>query len=422
MPNGFSKEERVAFEQLLEGFQDALVMSRNVSVYNTDQTMMERSNDTIWRPMPYIAVSYPGSNATSNFKDVTQLAVPSTISIQRHVPWVLNAKELRDMLNEGRISQSAEQRLASDINQSVVDVAAFQGSIFIKRGTATGFDDVAAIEAAMNERGIMFEDRKLVLSTRDYNALASDLSKASRSFGNDISDPALRKSFLGEIASFATYKADYLRRKTAAAGGGSITISTLDGASNYNPKATSTAVTNEVSNVDNRFQTVTVSSTTNVVAGDAFTIANVNQVHMITKEDTGILKTFRVVEVVNGTTMVITPPIISNQVANDAAAQYQNCVVTSKSGTAAIVWQNTVTGYMNPFWHKDSIEILPGRLAVPADAGAAVMRATTDNGVEVVMQKQFDINTQTTKYRLDTLYGVVNKQPEMSGIVMFNQS
>ena len=369
-------------------------------------------------------MSYSGSNATSNFKDVTQLAVPSTISIQRHVPWVLNAKELRDMLNEGRISQSAEQRLASDINQSVVDVAAYQGSIVIKRGTATGFDDIAAIETAMNERGIMFDDRKLVLSTRDYNSLAGDLAKASRSFGNDISDPALRKSFLGEIASFATYKADYLRRKAAAAatGGSAITISTLDGASNYNPKATSTAVTNEVSNVDNRFQTVTVTDTTNVAVGDAFTIANVNQVHMITKEDTGVLKTFRVVEVVNGTTMVITPPIISNQVANDAAAQYQNCVVTAKSGTAAIVMQNTVSSFMNPFWHKDAIEILPGRLAVPADAGAAVMRATTDNGVEVVMQKQFDINTQTTKYRLDTLYGVVNKQPEMSGIVMFNQT
>ena len=34
MANDFSKEEKVAFEQLLEGFNDALVMSRNVNVYN----------------------------------------------------------------------------------------------------------------------------------------------------------------------------------------------------------------------------------------------------------------------------------------------------------------------------------------------------------------------------------------------------
>jgi len=27
----------------------------------------------------------------------------------------------------------------------------------------------------------------------------------------------------------------------------------------------------------------------------------------------------------------------------------------------------------------------------------------------------------TIKYRLDTLFGVVNKNPEMSGILLFNQ-
>jgi hypothetical protein len=43
MANAFSKEERVAFENILEGFNDALVMSRNVSVYNTDGSMMERT-------------------------------------------------------------------------------------------------------------------------------------------------------------------------------------------------------------------------------------------------------------------------------------------------------------------------------------------------------------------------------------------
>jgi len=65
---------------------------------------------------------------------------------------------------------------------------------------------------------------------------------------------------------------------------------------------------------------------------------------------------------------------------------------------------------------------LPGRYAVPTDAGAAVMRAATDQGIELVMQKQYDINTMRTKYRLDTLYGVVNKQPMMSGIIMFSQT
>jgi hypothetical protein len=423
MANSFSKEERVAFESILEGFQDALVLSRNVSVYNTDQAMMERTNNIIWRPQPYISVSYAGTDMTANFDDYTQLAVPATIGFNRSVPWVMTATELRDSLQEGRLGDSAKQKLASDINVSVMNVAALQGTLFVKRtGAASGFDDVAEIEARMNEKGVQDNDRYLALSTRDYNGMASDLAKASRSFGNDISDSALRRAYVGRLASFETYKMDYALRKAAAAGGAGITMSTLPGGNNFwVPRATSVATTGEVSNVDNRYQTITTTTNTNVAAGDAFTIANVFEVHAITKQSTGVLKTFRVISVPSSTTMVISPPIISNQGGSDAEAQYQNCTITTTSGTAAIVFLNTAAGFMNPFWHKDAIEILPGRYAVPTDAGAAVMRASTDQGIELVMTKQYDINTMKTKYRLDTLYGVVNKQPEMTGIVMFSQ-
>jgi hypothetical protein len=423
MANSFSKEERIAFENLLEGFQDALVLSRNVAVFATDQTMMERTNNIIWRPQPYISVSYSGTDMTANFDDYTQLTVPATIGFGRSVPWVMTATELRDSLQEGRLGDAAKQKLASDINVSVMNVAALQGTIFVKRtAAASGFDDVAEIEAAMNERGVQQDSRYLALSTRDYNGMASDLAKSTRSFGNEISDSALRRAFVGQIASFETYKMDYGLRKAAAAGGAGVQMSTLTAAGNYwVPKATTVSATGETSNVDNRYQTITVNGTANIQPGDAFTIGNVFQVHLITKQSTGILKPFRVVAVPSGTTLVISPPIISNQGGSDAEAQYQNCVVTTQSATAPITFLNTAAGFMNPFWHKDAIELLPGRYAVPSDAGAAVMRASTDQGIELVMTKQYDINTMRTKYRLDTLYGVVNKQPEMTGIVMFAQ-
>lgn len=425
MANSFSKEERVAFDELLAGFQDALVLSNNVSIYNTDQTMMERTNNVIWRPQPYIAVSYNGTDMTANFDDYTQLTVPATIGIQKAVPWSMTALELRDALQEGRLYDAAKQRLASDINVAVMNVAALQGTLFVKRtAAASGFDDVAQCEAIMNEQGIMDTDRYLALSTRDYNGMASNLATATRSFGNDISDSALRRAFVGQVASFGTYKLDYAVRKTAAAGGAGITMDTrVSAGQSYVPRATNVAATGEVSNVDNRFQTITVNSTANVAAGDAFTIANCEAVHHITKQSTGNLKTFRVISVpAGGTTLVISPPIIANQGGTDAEAQYQNCVFTSTASNAAIVFLNTVTGSMNPFWHKDSIEILPGRYAVPTDAGAAVMRGSTDQGVELTMSKQFDVNTLKTKYRVDMVFGVVNKQPQMSGIMMFSQT
>ena len=424
MSNAFSKEERVAFENILEGFQDALVLSRNVSVYNVGSTEMERSANVIWRPQPYIAQSFAGTDQTANFNDSIQLSVPATLGFNRSIPWILSASELRDTLQEGRLGEAAKQKLASDINVALMNVASAQGSLVVKRTTAAaGFDDVAQCEAVMNEQGVQSFGRYLALSTRDYNGMASDLSKASRSFGNNKSDKAYERAFVGMIASFDTYKLDYANRLQAAAGGAGITMSTLvAGANYYTPKAVSVATTGETANVDNRFQTITVSSTTNVVAGDCFTVATLDAIHHITKGDTGQLKTFRVISVPSSTTLVITPPMITGQGGTDAELAYQNCVINTAASNSALVFLNTVAAPVNCFWQKDALEILPGRYAVPTDAGAAVMKASTDQGLELVLQKQYDINTMKTKYRLDTFFGVVNKQPEMSGIILFSQS
>jgi hypothetical protein len=421
MANSFAKEEIVAFENVLEKFNDQLVLSRNVSKYNTDSVIMERAGDIIWRPMPYIAQSFDGTDATSHFVNATQLVVPATLGFQKHSTAILTATELRDMLQEGRLGQAAAQKLASDINVAVMNTAANTGTLVVKRtSAASGFDDVAQCEAIFNEQGVQSFDRYLALSTRDYNGMASNL--AGRQTMNQKPTNAYEKAFVGQVASFDTYKLDYANRLTAAAGGGSLTIDTRASASNYyTPRATSVGVNGERSNVDNRFQTITISSTTNVAAGDCFTIAGIDAVHHITKGDTGQLKTFRVISVPSSTTLVISPPIISAQGGTDAELQYQNCVVTP-SATAAIVFLNTVTAAINPFWQKDAIELLPGRYVVPENSGAAVMRSTTDQGIEVTMQRFYDINTMKTKYRWDVFFGVVNKQPEMSGIMLFSQT
>ncbi len=427
MSNSFSKEERVAFEDLLEGFQDALVLSRHVNIYNTDQTMMERANNTIWRPQPYIAQSINSTPGTAipGYQGMTQLAVPATLGFSKTVPWEMTTLELRDALQEGRLGESAKQKLASDINIAIMNAAAGLGSLVVPINAAAGdYDDVALCDAIMNEQGIPDYDRFMALSSRDYNGLAGNLAAATRSFGNAKSDKAYERSYVGMVAGFETYKMDYANRQLAAGGGGSITIDT-DGAgtqANYTPQATSTAVGGQI-NVDNRFQTVTVSSTTNVRAGDAFTIGGVQAVHQITKQSTGQLKTFRVVSVTNSTTMVITPPIIGAQglTPTDAQKQYKNVEVVTPSNTAAITFLNVNSASVNVFWQRDSLEILPGRYAVPSDAGVAVMRATTDQGIELVMQKFYDIDSMTIKYRMDTLFGVVNKNPQMNGVLLFNQ-
>jgi hypothetical protein len=429
MANSFSKEERVAFEDLLEGFHDALVLSRNVGVYNTDQTMMARTNDIIWRPQPYIAQSIsstPGV-AIPGYQDMTQLAVPATIGFSRTVPWTMTTLDLRDALQEGRLGEAAKQKLASDINLAIMNAAANLGSLVVDIGAPAGtYDDIAECDSIMNEQGVANYDRSMALSSRDYNGLAGNIATgasgtAARSFNGTKSNSAFERSFVGMVAGFDTFKFDYANRLLAAAPAVPVEIDTQVGAGNFFvPSATSTALSGETQNVDNRFQTVTVNDTTGLVAGDAFSIDGVEAVHHITKQGTGQPKTFRVVQVVNGTDMVITPPIISAQGGSDAELQYQNVIVTPLAA-ASITFLNAQTASVNVFWQRDALELLPGRYAVPTDAGTAVMRATTDQGIEVVMQKFYDIDSMTIKYRLDTLFGVVNKQPEMSGILLFNQ-
>jgi len=421
MANQFNKEERIAFEDILQGFQDALVLSSNVNVYQTDSTEMERAANIIWRPQPYVAQSFSGTDQTANFRDYIQLSVPATLGFSKSVPWTLNATELRDALQENRLGDAAKQKLASDINVAIMNVAANQGSLVIKRTvSATGFDDVALMDAVMNEQGVQSFDRYAAFSSRDYNNMASNLAGRATMQGKPVT--AYEKAYVGNISGFETFKLDYANRLTAALG---VSV-TFNGANQYyTPKAISVASSGETANVDNRFQniSITVSSGT-VKVGDCFTSANVNAVHHITKADTGQLKTHRITAIISGNggtgVVQITPPIISAQGGTDAELEYQNVTATPANG-AAITFLNTATANVNPFWQKDAMEILPGHYAVPTDTGTAVMRATTDQGIEVVFQKFYDINTMRTKYRLDTLFGVVNKQPEMSGIILFNQ-
>lgn len=422
MANAFSKEEKVQFERILEGFEDALVSSKEVKVAPVDSVSMARSNDVVWRPMPYIAQSYNGLDQSSNFNDSTQLSVPATLGFTKSSPWLMDSKELRDALQENRLGDAAKQKLASDIELAVLSTLSNQATLVVDVSTAAGdYDDVALCDSIMNEQGVPNMDRCLALSSRSYNGLAGNLAVASRSFNNPKSVNAYERSFVGDVAGFKTFKLQHSNRIAAAAGSG-LTIDTQAAATNYLvPAATSTAATGEVSNVDNRTQQITISATTNVAAGDCFTIAGVEAVHHITKQSTGQLKTFRVISVDSGTTMTISPGIISNQGGSDAEAQYQNVSVT-ESATAAITFLNTTAADINPFWVKGSVELLPGRLAVPTDSGASVMRATTANGIEVVWQKQFDINTSKTKYRLDTFFGVVNLNPEQNGILLFGQA
>lgn len=432
MATAFSKQETVFFDELLAGFDDRLKFGRNTTVFNADPTILERSQGTaIWRPVPYISTSIDGAAGTdisASFTDITQLSVPIALGYDKTVPWTMTTNDLNDPMQRERKMKSAQQKLASDINVAIANVAGIQGTLVVKRtSAASGYDDISLANALMEEQGVVDagSTRSIFLHTRDYSLMAGTLAKPQTS-PNPKVNRAYEDGYVGRVAQMETFTAEYTYRLTAAAG---VTV-TINGANQYyTPKATSTASTGETANVDNRYQTITIAVTSGTVkVGDRLTIAGVNAVNHITKVDTGQLKTFTITEIVTGAggsgTVKISPPIISGGGSTQAELEYKNVTATPANG-AAITFLNTVSSNVAPFWDERAIELLPGRNGFDPDmaqAGAAMMQATTELGVQLVMYKFFDINTKKFKYRTDTRFGVGMTNPEMCGIVLFSQT
>lgn len=421
MANTISREERVMFDEAVEGFDDLLVIAKSARKYRPlDDASMQRVGDKVWIPAPYIAASYDGFDQTSNFGDMTELSVPVSIGFHKSSNGKMTAKDLRNKDQLTRYGVAAKQKLSSDINYALYLTAALQGSQFIKRTTApTGFDDIAAADAQLTEQGVPLAGRKAFLAPRVYNGMASNLAKPQTSGLRETMD-AYQKAFVGDIAGFDTYKNDQSFRLAAAAGG----ATTVNGANQYwVPKATSTATTGESENVDNRYSTLAVTSANyaGIKAGDAFTIAGVNAVHMITKQDTGQLQTFRVIGKPAANVITVAPAIISLGSGSKAEKEYQNVTATPATG-AALTWLNTTTAELNPFFVEDNLLLLPGSYAVEDGTGWEVLRATTELGIAITYVRQSEINDLSMKFRWDIDFGTALLNPQMAGNLAFNQA
>src|SRR5579864_9445188 len=121
-----AKEELVAFDDMLAGFDDMLVIAAEVEKYTIPggPQGQARMNDKIWRPQPFIPAVYDGFDQTSNFGDLTQLAVPVAVGIHKSTPVTFGAKQGRDKESVARYISDAALSLASVVNRSVFTVVA----------------------------------------------------------------------------------------------------------------------------------------------------------------------------------------------------------------------------------------------------------------------------------------------------------
>jgi hypothetical protein len=421
MANNFTKQELVMFDDLVDGFDDALVIAKQATKYVPDSPeAMQRGRDQFWIPAPMIGATFSGVDQSANFGDITQTQVPVQIGYFESA----NAKVGPfDARNESAIRQwmeAAKAKLASRINYTLYQTVALQGSITVKRTVApTGYDDVALADAAMTEIGASMNDRKMALSPRTANAMAGNL--ASRSEATKRSSDAYERAMINsDVAGFEVFKNDQTILLGAATGG----ATTVNGANQfYVPKATVLDNLGVEQNVDNRYSDLVITAATyaNIKPGDAFTIAGVNSVHMISKEDTGQLQTFRVIGKPTANTIRIAPALISGQGGSKAEIEYKNATATPANG-AALTWLNTTAAALNPFFVKGSLLLIPGSYVVNGSDGWNVTQATTELGIALTMVAQGEINDLSRKLRIDARWGTSLTNPQLAGVELFGQA
>lgn len=414
MANALTKDLEINFEQFIEGFDAACVISQEAAFYYPDQQAMQRAGDTVYRGQDFhMAITSGLDISAATPTDVIQRQVPATYKSPQNVLYKFDAKEMRDRNNMEKTGKAAGLRLAAQIDSDIYDVVAKQAAnvLTVTGGGVLTWDIAAQAEAVLLSKGMpMGVSRKLFMNPFDYKDVAKDLG--NRAYLKDTTEDAYTRSKVPGIAGFDTFRTDNLLNLAAV---GTVTSTTVSGAQSFTP----TAMTGDLP-TDNRRMSLNVAGANiaNWKNGDAFTIGSggtaVNAAHNITKDDTGTLQTFRIISGAGTGTWVITPAIVTS-------GPYQN--VTQQAGAgAAIAPLNTVSKPVNPFWVDGAVELMAGKLAFPEGQGAQIMTATSKQGIPLIMSYAFDHLKGVTTCRYTALYAATVLQPELCGIIIAKQT
>lgn len=419
MTNQLAKDLEIMFENYVEGFEAACVVSRNAKKFRPGDTAMQRAGDVLYRPQHYHMNIEEGLDLSSKTPTaLVQRLVPSVFKEPKNILYTLDAREMRDPEHKTEAGRAAGMRLAAQIDSDLIsmvtqratNVVAIPASENGSRGLAL-WNGAADIDATMTAIGVpQGINRRSFWNPFNYKDLAGELGH--RAYAQGATLTAYEKAQIPPVASFDSYKTDISGRLPK----GSAESLTVSG----QPEHKVEAKDSNGMPVDNRQGTIMVSAK-GLQVGDAFTIAGVNSVHQITKDTTGQPQVFRVLAVdTAGTTVTISPKILPVENADVASRPYAN-VDAKPAENAAITILNKNAAPANLFWADGSVELMYGKLAFPTGQGPQVMTATTEQGATLIMSYAFDHIKGVTTARFTTLYGCSVLVPEYTGIVIAGQ-
>jgi len=251
MANSLAKDLELMFENYIEGYDAACVISKEADTSYPDPKLMQRAGDSFYRRQPFNASVVTGLDISASAStDVIDRFVGTTFRTPDNVKFVLDAKEMRDPTYLKKQGTAAARRLAAEVDKNLYADVGAQASIFVKKVGALTWDDGAQAEALMLSAGIGGgRQRKMFLNPFDYKDIAKDLG--NRAYLGDLSKDAYERSRVPNIAGFETFRTDNVYNQTT---NGTVTGTTISGNQSFTPSAMTSNLP-----TDNRRMTLVVS-------------------------------------------------------------------------------------------------------------------------------------------------------------------
>lgn len=396
MANSLITPSIIAKEALMQ-LKNNLVMGNKVHREYKKEFVKVGGTVSVRKPVKFDVTD----GATAVVQDVIESNTTFTINKRKHVAFEFPTQDLTLTVEEysERYIEPAMIRLANQVDSDLcslyVDVPNAVGTAGT---TPSTYLNVANAAKRMDKLAVPSDKRHLVLNPDAHWSLADGLKGV---FNQKRVEEFIGQGYLGSIAEFDIFKDQNIKQHTRGAGGGTPLI---NGAGQVTTPSTATLSANTISLATDGWSN---SITNIIVAGDVLTIAGVNSVNPISKQDTGELMQFTVTANANSSgagavTAVVSPAIItSGPHQNVTAAPADNAAITVVASHAA-----------NLAFHKNAFGLVTVPLMLPD--GVSFKARASDDGLSVRILKDYEFTGDTERIRIDILYGVKTLYPELA--------
>jgi hypothetical protein len=354
------------------------------------------------RPIMFKATD--GAVIASN-TDIEEKAASVTLDKRKKVNFAITSQDLTLSVEDftERYVNPAAAELAQQVETSIAEVYSSIGNFVGTPGSAPStFLEVGTAAKVLSKLGTPMDVRWCAFYDEDASLALADGLKTV--FPTTIATKAIEEAAIGRYSKFDLFENQSLSLHTVGAYGGAPLVDGAAQQTTYDASGDAWSQT---------FDTKGWTANTSIInKGDVLTFVGVNGVNRKTRQDTGDLQTFTVLDTVTADagglkSLTISPPMI-------ISGPYQTVMAAPADGAVAVVKTgNAGTSHkQNLAFHKNAITLAMAPLDMPTE-GAVSSRESFGN-ISIRSVRQYNITTDETTYRFDILYGVKAQNPDFA--------